>query len=488
MPFWYRRAMTSLPREGRPHHAILDDLASLRQGDAKWREGRVMSLVYDGGEAHQELLKQAYSLYFSENGLNPMAFKSLRRMEADVVRITAGLFHGGPDTVGTLTSGGTESILLAVKAARERAHARGFRGKPELVVPKSAHVAFDKAAHYFGLRIRHVPLGDDFRVDLRELRRAIGRNTVLVAASAPQYPHGVIDPIGAIAEVTRERGVPFHVDACIGGFVLPWLERLGEAIPPWDFRVDGVTSISADLHKYGYAAKGASVLLYRDMSYLKHQFFIATDWPGGIYASPSMPGTRPGGGIAAAWAALQGLGEAGYLDLTRRTLTAKQKLVVGVRNIPELRVLGVPQSTIVAFTSNDPSIDIYAVADAMEDRGWSVDRQQHPSSMHATLMAKHADVIDTYLEDLRAAVAEVRADPSRKSRGNAAMYGMMAKVPFRGMVRKGVEGVMEAMYGRGNGEIDLSKSNDGPLVAKLKELAPRALDALDALKSRFGRR
>ena len=210
MPFWYRRAMTSLPREGRPHHAILDDLASLRQGDAKWREGRVMSLVYDGGEAHQELLKQAYSLYFSENGLNPMAFKSLRRMEADVVRITAGLFHGGPDTVGTLTSGGTESILLAVKAARERAHARGFRGKPELVVPKSAHVAFDKAAHYFGLRIRHVPLGDDFRVDLRELRRAIGRNTVLVAASAPQYPHGVIDPIGAIAEVTRERGVPFH--------------------------------------------------------------------------------------------------------------------------------------------------------------------------------------------------------------------------------------------------------------------------------------
>jgi glutamate/tyrosine decarboxylase-like PLP-dependent enzyme len=447
-----------------------------------------MSLVYDGGEAHQDLLKQAYSLYFSENGLNPMAFKSLRRMEADVVRIASGLFHGGPDTVGTLTSGGTESILLAVKAARERAHARGFRGKPELVVPKSAHVAFDKAAHYFGLRIRHVPLGDDFRVDLRELRRAIGRSTVLVAASAPQYPHGVIDPIGAIAEVTRERGVPFHVDACIGGFVLPWLERLGEAIPPWDFRVDGVTSISADLHKYGYAAKGASVLLYRDMSYLKHQFFIATDWPGGIYASPSMPGTRPGGAIAAAWAALQGLGESGYLDLTRRTLTAKQKLVVGVRNIPELRVLGVPQSTIVAFTSNDPRVDIYAVADVMEDRGWSVDRQQHPSSMHATLMAKHADVIDAYLEDLRAAVAEVRADPSRKSRGNAAMYGMMAKVPFRGMVRKGVEGVMEAMYGPGNGEIDLSKSNDGPLVAKLKELAPRALDAIDALRSRFTRR
>ena len=189
---------------------------------------------------------------------------------------------------GTMTSGGTESILLAVKAARERAKSgRGrFTGKPELLVPKSIHVAFDKAAHYFGLQIRHVPLEDDFRVNVRALKRMVNRNTVLIAASAPQYPHGVIDPIESIAAIARENEVPFHVDACIGGFVLPWIEKLGEPVPRWDFRVDGVTSISADLHKYGYGAKGASVICYRDMSYMKHQFFVATDWPGGIYASP----------------------------------------------------------------------------------------------------------------------------------------------------------------------------------------------------------
>lgn len=481
--------MTELPREGRSHDAILSDLASLRDDDAKWRDGKVMSLVYDGGEAHQDLLKRAYSLYFSENGLNPMAFKSLRRMETDVVKIALALFHAREGAVGTMTSGGTESILLAVKAARDRAKKSGFfTGTPEIVVPKSIHVAFDKAAHYFGLKIRHAPLADDFRVDVRELSRMVNRNTVLVAASAPQYPHGVVDPIEEIAAITRARGVPFHVDACIGGFVLPWIERLGERVPKWDFRVDGVTSISADLHKYGYAAKGASVVVYRDMTYMKHQFFVATDWPGGIYASPSMPGTRPGGAIAAAWAALQGLGEAGYLDLTRKTLSAKKKLIEGIDAIPGLSVLGAPNSTIVSYASIDPTLDIYAVADVLEDRGWHVDRQQRPNCIHCTLMAKHDGVIERYLEDVRGSVAEVRSDPTRKSRGNAAMYGMMAKVPFRGMVRKGVEKVMESMYGP-DGTLDLAAaSKEGPVMEKLKEYAPAAFDLWDAVKARIARR
>lgn len=481
--------MTTLPEKGRSHDAILSELETFRADDARWRDGKVMSLVYDGGEAHHDLLKRAYSLYFSENGLNPMAFKSLRRMETDVVKIALGLFHGGEGTVGTMTSGGTESILLAVKAARDRAKKAGFfGGAPELVVPKSAHVAFDKAAYYFGLKIRHVPLADDYRVDVRELARTIGKNTVLVAASAPQYPHGVVDPIEEIAAITREKKVPFHVDACIGGLVLPFLERLGEPIPRWDFRVDGVTSISADLHKYGYAAKGASVVLYRDMSYMKHQFFIATDWPGGIYASPSMPGTRPGGAIAAAWAALQGLGEDGYLRLTESTLSARKKLVRGIDAIAGLSVLGAPVSTIVSYASIDPSLEIYAVADALEDKGWHVDRQQHPSCIHCTLMANHDAVMDRYLQDLRDAVAEVRADPSRKSRGNAAMYGMMAKVPFRGMVRKGVEKVMESMYGP-DATLDLAAaSKDGPVMEKLKEYAPVAFDLWDAVKAKIGKK
>lgn len=482
--------MSEIPREGRPHEAILADLAELRNDDAKWREGKVFSLVYDAGEAHQDLLKRAYSLYFSENGLNPMAFKSLRRMETDIVKMTLSMLNATEGAVGTLTSGGTESILLAVKAARERAKKRRgpFSGAPELLVPKSIHVAFDKAAHYFGLKIRHVPLEDDFRVNVRALRRMMNRNTVLIAASAPQYPHGVIDPIAEIAELARQKEIPFHVDACIGGFVLPWIERLGEPVPRWDFRVDGVTSISADLHKYGYGAKGASIVAYRDMSYMKHQFFVATDWPGGIYASPSMPGTRPGGAIAAAWAALNGLGQEGYLRLTQRTLEAKKKLIAGIDAIPGLVVLGVPQSTIVSYTSIDPTLDIYAIADALEDRGWSVDRQQRPNSIHCTLMARHADIMDGYLADVRDAASEVRADPTRKSRGNAAMYGMMAKVPFRGMVRKGVEKIMESMYGANGSDLDVSRAEGGPVMKKLQEYAPKALELLDAVKAKFSRR
>ncbi len=478
-----------IPREGRPAEAILADLESFREGDARWRDGKVFSLVYDAGEAHADLLKRAHTLYFSENGLNPMAFKSLRRMETEVVRMTATMLSGDAETVGTMTSGGTESILLAVKAARDRARkVAPWVRNPELLVPASAHVAFDKAAHYFGLKLRHVPLDADFRVDVTALRRMLNRNTVLVVASAPQYPHGVIDPIREIAEIARGRDVPFHVDACIGGFVLPWLERLGEPIPPWDFRVDGVTSISADVHKYGYAAKGASVVVYRDMSYLKHQFFVATDWPGGIYASPSMPGTRPGGTIAAAWAALHGLGQDGYLHHAKRTLEARGRLIAGIEGTPGLAVLGRPESTIVSYVSLDRSLDIYAVADALEDRGWSVDRQQRPSSIHCTLMSRHADIMDAYITDLRAAVAEVRGDPSRKSRGNAAMYGMMAKIPLRGMVRKGVEKVMESMYGAHAGEVDLQgAASGGPVMKALQDLAPKALELFDNVKARLGR-
>jgi sphinganine-1-phosphate aldolase len=370
-----------------------------------------------------------------------------------------------------------------VKAARERAHARGFRGKPELVVPKSAHVAFDKAAHYFGLRIRHVPLGDDFRVDLRELRRAIGRSTVLVAASAPQYPHGVIDPIGAIAEITRERGVPFHVDACIGGFVLPWLERLGEAIPPWDFRVDGVTSISADLHKYGYAAKGASVLLYRDMSYLKHQFFIATDWPGGIYASPSMPGTRPGGAIAAAWASMMAMGENGYVDHVDRAMKAAARLAEGIEQTGKLSLVAKPDMCIVSFTTRpETKLDVFALADRLEDRDWLVDRQQNPNCIHCTVTSNHAERIDEYLEDLKSALSYLETHPEHQSRGNAAMYGMIAKVPFRGMVQKSVMDVMEKLYGPRAAEPGfdpMSEDDEGTVMRLVKSYGGRALAVLD---------
>ncbi|MFO0661185.1 MAG: aminotransferase class V-fold PLP-dependent enzyme [Polyangiaceae bacterium] len=276
----------TIPSSGHDHEELLQTMQGFRHGDADWKDGKTWSLVYYAGEKHHEFLKKAHHLFFTENALNPMAFKSLKRMETEVVQMTANMLHGPETSVGTMTTGGTESILMAVKAARDRARAlKPWIRRPEIVAPASAHVAFDKAAHYFGLKIRYAEMGDDFRVKVPSMRRLINRNTVLLVASAPQYPHGVVDPIEAIGELAQELNLPFHVDACIGGFVLPWVEKLGYPVPVFDFRVPGVTSMSADLHKYGFAAKGASVVVYRDMSYPRHQFFVSTDWSGGIYAS-----------------------------------------------------------------------------------------------------------------------------------------------------------------------------------------------------------
>jgi sphinganine-1-phosphate aldolase len=464
-------ASARIPARGIEPGALLEAMQQRRAGDADWRQGKVWSLVYHLGDDHERLLERAYALYFSENFLNPMAFRSLKRMETEVVRMSATLFGGDGDVVGTMTSGGTESILMAVKAYRDRARKRRpWIRRPEIVAPSSAHAAFRKACHYFDVELVTVPPGPDHRADVDAMARRIGRNTILVVASAPQYPQGVIDPIEALGALAASKKLPLHVDACIGGFVLPWIERLGRPVPRWDFRVPGVTSISADLHKYGYAAKGASVILYRHMRYLEHQFFVSTDWSGGIYASPTMAGTRPGGAIAAAWAALHALGEDGYLERARQTMAATDELVAGIRAIPGLEVLGPPDSTLVCYAAADPAIDIFAVADALERRGWHIDRQQHPSSIHATVTPNHAPVIAPYLADLRAAVDEVRANPGLRAQGQAAMYGLMSRIPFARVTRRGVLELMKGMYGP-RGEVpDLARSGgDGDPVLRWVE-------------------
>ncbi len=447
-----------IPAVGRDHDDILKSMEAFRAGDADWRDGRTWSLVYYAGEKHHRLLKQASELFFTENALNPMAFRSLKRMEAEVVQMAASMLHGplghapGEGCVGTLTTGGTESVLMAVKAARDRARAKKpWIRRPEIVAPSTIHVALDKAAHYFGMKVRFVDVGPDFRADPRAMERKINRNTVLICASAPQYPHGVVDPIEEIGAIAEARGIPFHVDACIGGFVLPWVEKLGFPVPVFDFRVPGVTSMSADVHKYGFAAKGASVVLYRDMSYLRHQFFVSTDWSGGIYASPSMTGTRAGGPIAAAWASLVAMGEEGFLDHTRRAMTAARRLQEGLAQIPEVTVFGKPDATIVSWgarrAASEGGVNLFAIADRLQSKGWSVDRQQNPPSIHCTVTSNHEAVIDDYLRDVREAVEHVVAHPELGASGNAAMYGMMAKVPFRALVKKSVMQVMEALYG-----------------------------------------
>ncbi len=472
-----------IPQQGRAHDELIAELSALGKDDADWRGGKVWSLVYHASDAHTDLLKKAATTFFCENGLNPMAFKSLKRMEHEVVQMAKHLMHGGDDGVGTMTTGGTESLLLALKTYRDWAKkTKPWITKPEIVIPATAHVAFDKGAHYFGLKIRYAPIGKDFRVDVKALKRLINKNTIMIAGSAPQYPHGVVDPIAELSAIALEKGLGLHVDACVGGFMLPFVEKLGHHVPSWDFRLPGVTSISADLHKYGYTAKGASVVLYKSMDYMRHQFFISTNWPGGIYASPTIPGTRAAGPIAAAWTGLQAMGEAGYLDLTKRALAAAARLKEGINAIDGVKVIGSEHCTIVTWASDSKDVDVYAVADQLEDRGWMVDRQQHPACVHCTVMANHGDSVDAYVKDLSDAVAFVKANSDVKARGNAAMYGMMAKVPVRAMVKQGVMRVMEAMYGK-TGEVDLQASQGDGVVDRLDADNPatvmRVLDKVD---------
>lgn len=458
--------LSNLPKKGRPFADVLAELDDFGKDDPRYKEARTWSLVYYRDEEYTEFLEEAFSRYFSANGLNPTAFKSLKRFERDVLRVTAELFSGNDDMCGVMTSGGTESCLLAVKTYRDLGRSKGIR-KPEMVLPITAHVAWEKGAEYFDVKIRRAPLASDFGVDTEAVKRLVNRNTVMILGSAPEYPHGIIDPIARLGEIAVAAGVPLHVDACVGGYILPFIEKAGMALPPWDFRVPGVSSISADIHKYGFAAKGASCILYRKPETFKHQVFVYENWPGGIFASPALLGTRPGGAYAAAWAALQANGEEGYTELARRTMDATKRLAAGINAISGLEILGKPQTSLFSYRSNDGGVNIFAVGDRMEEKGWHIDRLQRPDALHAMVTASHDRVVDEYLADLAEATSHVRAHPELAETGQAATYGMISHIPLRGMVRKQVLDMFAASYTLSAAEIDLSDSaslagGDGP--------------------------
>ncbi len=456
-----------IPKQGRPHDEILEEMKAFGSDDIAYKEGKAFSLVYYLGEAHEEFLKEAYATYMSSNALNPMAFRSLKRFESEVVAMTASMLNGDENTVGVMTSGGTESCLLAVYTAREKAKAQRFLPfKPEMIVPESVHVAFEKAAHYFGIKVVHAPLDENFRVDVKAVKKRINRNTILIVASAPPYPHGVVDPIEELGKLAASKGIPLHVDACLGGFLLPWVERLGYDVPTFDFRVPGVMSISADIHKYGYAAKGASLILFRNMDYMKHLFFVYTDWPGGIYASPGILGTRPGGAIAAAWATLQAIGEEGYLEYTKKLMQTAEKIKRAIESIEELELLGSPHAAIFSFRSTNKDLSIYAVGDQMEKKGWHLDRNQRPEALHCMLTPLHTEGIEQFIEDLRDSVKIVLAHPELGSQGGAATYGMIANIPLRGMIKKNVLKMMQEMY-RPNGSPPRLEEPEDDLATRL---------------------
>ena len=435
----------ALPPTGWSRESVLSTLDGYRTGDANWKDGRTFSLVYYAGEEVKSLLEAAFLKCFSENALNPMAFPSLRRMETEALAIAAGLL-GDPNAVGTLTSGGTESVLMAVKTARDWGRAEKGITKPQMLLPTTAHPAFVKAAHYFDVEPIWLPVRADFRADAAAAADLLTERTVLIVGSSVAYPHGVIDPIEQLAALAQARGILCHVDSCLGGMILPFVEVIdgeqGRHMPLWDMRVPGVTSISCDLHKYGYAAKGASLILYRDRALRKHQFMSHADWPGGLWGSPSAAGTRPGGPIAAAWAVLHFLGQDGYLRLARQSLGAARAMMAGIAAIEGLRVLGQPDATVFAFTCDDG--DIYRLGDAMEERGWHLDRQQLPPALHAMITVAHAPHVDAFLADLSAAAIQVRGLPAADD-GQAAMYGMMGSLPDRGMAQELIVGFIDSL-------------------------------------------
>ena len=401
--------MAELTQTGRPVDEVIAELAEKRARDVKWADGKTFGMVYDGGPSVHEVAEQAARLYLHENALNTQAFPSLAAIQREVVGWTASLLHGDDEVAGFLTSGGTESILCAVLAARERAAAERGITEPEIVLPESAHAAFHKAAHNFGLVVRKAPVRDDYTADVEAMAALVNANTALVVGSAPQYPQGVQDDIPSIAALAGSVGANCHVDACMGGFVLPFAEMLGREVAPWDFRVEGVTTISADIHKLGYAPKGVSVILHRSKQSRAYQTFVFDDWLGGFYASPNMQGTRSGLPMACAWAVMQHLGVEGYVELTRQTLANADAMRAGVAAIDGLRVLGDSRFHLVAMAAETGSgLDMFALGDALIERGWYHDRQHPPDNLHSTVSNTNTGVIDDYLRDLAECVEHVR--------------------------------------------------------------------------------
>jgi glutamate/tyrosine decarboxylase-like PLP-dependent enzyme len=408
-----------MPATGESFDDVLAALEEFRSGDVRWRDGRAFTLAYNAGPDVLAVAEEAYRRFATENGLNTHAFPSLQRIQSEVVAIVADWLQGGSDAAGFITSGGTESLLLAVKGSRERGRSERNITTPNVVLPTSAHAAFEKACHYFGVESRRVPVRADWRADVAAMEAAIDENTVMLVASAPQYPQGVIDPVAEIAALADHRDINCHVDACMGGVTLTYLARLGYPIPAWNFEVPGVTSISVDLHKYGYSAKGCGVLVHRSKALRAHHTYVTTNWLGGMYGSSGVLGTKGGGPWAAAWAVLHYLGDEGYLRVTAEARRACETLTAAIESIPELALRARPDSTLLAFGGRD-GLDVFAVADELWRHGWYVDRQGPPDSLHCTVNAVHSTVIDEFIVALRSAVQNVKR---QQTTGSAGAYG-----------------------------------------------------------------
>ncbi len=406
-----------IPPQGRSKDEIFAALQSYKAEDLDWKSGRVLGYIYDPGQKVHDVINDAYTMYLPENALDPLSFPSLLRLENEVVAMTANLLEGGREAVGNFTSGGTESLILAVKTARDFCRAVKPQIKqPELVLPVTAHASLFKACHYLGVKpVVTAVNGDTFRADVEAMREAITDNTILLIGSAPSYAHGVVDPIGDIAALAREKDVLCHVDACVGGIHLSYMRKLGYDVPDFNLAVPGVTSLSVDLHKYGYTAKGASIILYANKELRKHQIWACSRWTGYTVINAAVTSSKTGGPMAAAWAVLNYLGDEGYQEIVREVMAATAKLLDGISRIDCLQVLGVPDMCMFAVASTDERVNVYQLADEMKKKGWYLQpqfaRENSPSNLHISLNRSTVPQAEALLETLAATVKEMQQQP-----------------------------------------------------------------------------
>ncbi len=395
-----------MPEKGTDWESLKREMQARGGHDVKWREGKTAVYVFNAGPDVERVQKEAYTLFMSENGLGPMAFPSLKKMEDEVVSMGLSLLHAPEGAAGNITSGGTDSITMAMKTARDYARKqKGVTGPVNIVLPWSAHPAFDKAAKVMEIEIRRVPLRD-YLADVEAMGKAADDRTIMIVGSAPCFPYGLIDPIAKLGELATARGLWLHVDACVGGYIAPFVRMNGGDVPPFDFEVEGVSSMSADLHKYGYCAKGASTVLFRSEALRAHMIFDCSDWPGGRMVTPTLAGTRPGGAIAAAWAVMNFLGQEGYRAKHKQVTDAREKIEAGVKALG-FRIVGAPQLGLLAFAHD--GVDCMAVWGKLFERGWFTSLTTEPKGLHLMLSPFHLQVADTYLADIAWAVEEVKA-------------------------------------------------------------------------------
>ncbi|KAK4547855.1 hypothetical protein LTR36_010574 [Oleoguttula mirabilis] len=450
---------TTLPASGWTPDQVRAELEKLSEMQhTRWEDGRVSGAVYHGGSELADLQSEAFKRFGVSNPIHPDVFPGVRKMEAEIVAMTLALFNAPETGAGVTTSGGSESIIMAVLAARQKAYAeRGVR-EPEIILPETAHTAFRKAAEYFKIRVHLVACpAPSYRVNTQTVRRLINANTILLVGSAPNFPHGIVDDIPALSQLAVKHKLPLHVDCCLGSFIIPFLARAGFPAPDFDFRVPGVTSISVDTHKYGFAPKGNSVVLYRTADLRRYQYYVCPDWSGGVYASPNMAGSRPGALIAGCWASLMRMGADGYLDTCLQIVAARQKIEDAVRKNEKLKysltVIGKPMVSVVAFraaavTNTDPAlrVDIYDVADAMSHRGWHLNALQDPPAIHVAVTLPIVAAVEDLIRDLEAVVVSCQGQATEKKGDAAALYGVAGALPDKSIVRELASGFLDTLY------------------------------------------